>query len=92
MKKRLFLVGLLAALMLPGCQSPEKEFEKDMEAFLAEIDAVGVSCAVVKDNQLIYHHNFGVKDRHEGAGRRRDPLPHRLHLQVIYGHRPAPAG
>lgn len=62
MKKRLLLAGLLAVLLLPGCTSPAKEFEKDMEAFLAEIDAVGVSCAVVKDNQLIYHHNFGVKD------------------------------
>ena len=62
MKKRLFLVGLMAVLLLPGCQTPAQKFEKDMEAFLAEIDAVGVSCAVVKDNKLIYHHNFGVKD------------------------------
>jgi len=62
MKKRLLACCLMAALLLPGCHSPEKEFEKDMEAFLAEIEAVGVTCAVVKDNQLIYHHNFGVKD------------------------------
>ena len=62
MKKRLLAAGLMAALLLSGCQKPEKEFEKDMEAYLAEIEAVGVSCAVVKDNQIIYHHNFGVKD------------------------------
>ena len=62
MKKRLLACGLIAALLLSGCQSPEKEFEKDMEAFLAEIEAVGVTCAVVKDNQVIYHHNFGVKN------------------------------
>jgi len=62
MKKRLLVYGLVAALLLPGCNSPEKEFEKDMEAYLAEIDAPGLTCAVVKDNQVIYHHNFGVKD------------------------------
>ena len=62
MKKRLLVCGLVAALLLPGCNSPEKEFEKDMEAYLAEIDAPGITCAVVKDNQVIYHHNFGVKD------------------------------
>ena len=62
MKKRLFAFGLMAALLLSGCETPAQKFEKDMEAFLAEIDAVGVSCAVVKDNQIIYHQNFGVKD------------------------------
>ncbi len=62
MKKRLLVCGLVAALLLPGCNSPEKEFEKDMEAYIAEIDAPGITCAVVKDNQVIYHHNFGVKD------------------------------
>ena len=62
MKKRLLVYGLMAALLLPGCQSPEKEFEKDMGAYLADIEAVGVTCAVVKDNKVIYHHNFGVKD------------------------------
>ena len=62
MKKRLLATGLLAVLLLSGCDRPAREFEKDMGAYLAEIEAVGVSCAVVKDNQLIYHHNFGVKD------------------------------
>ena len=52
----------MAALLLSGCETPAQKFEKDMEAFLAEIDAVGVSCAVVKDNKIIYHQNFGVKD------------------------------
>jgi CubicO group peptidase (beta-lactamase class C family) len=62
MKKRLLAAGLLAALLLSGCKTPASEFEKDMGAYLAEIEAVGVSCAVVKDNKIIYHHNFGVKD------------------------------
>jgi len=62
MKKHLLLAGLAAVLLLPGCHSPEKEFEKDMSAYLADIGAVGTSCVVVKDNQVVYHHNFGVKD------------------------------
>ena len=62
MKKRLLAAGLMAALLLSGCNNPGREFEKDFEAYLAEIEAVGVSCAVVKDNKLVYHHNFGVKD------------------------------
>ena len=62
MKKRLLACGLIAALLLLGCHSAEKEFEKDMGAYLAEIEAAGVTCAVVKDNKVIYHHNFGVKD------------------------------
>ena len=62
MKKRLLAASLLAALLLSGCKTPEQEFEKDMGAYLAEVEAVGVSCAVVRDNQVIYHHNFGVKD------------------------------
>ena len=62
MKKRLLVCGLIAALLLSGCHNPEKEFEKDMGAYLADIEAAGVTCAVVKDNKVIYHHNFGVKD------------------------------
>ena len=67
MKKRLLVAGLVAALLLPGCHSPEKEFKKDMGAYLAEIEAVGVSCAVVRDNKIVYHHNFGVKDLETGV-------------------------
>lgn len=62
MKKRLLAAGLLAALLLSGCETAEQKFEKDMNAYLAEVNAVGVSCAVVKDNKIIYHQNFGVKD------------------------------
>ena len=43
MKKRFLAAGLLAALLLSGCEKPEQEFEKDMGAYLAEIEAVGVS-------------------------------------------------
>ena len=62
MKKRLLAAGLAAALVLSGCETTGQKFEKDMDAYLAEIEAVGVSMAVVRDNKVVYHHNFGVKD------------------------------
>ena len=62
MKKCLLFAGFFAALLASGCNSPEKEFEKEMGAYLAEIEAVGTSCVVVRDNRVVYHHNFGVKD------------------------------
>ena len=62
MKKLLMAAGIVAVMLFQGCKSPNAEFEKEMGAFLDEIEAVGVSCAVVKDNKIIYNHNFGVKD------------------------------
>ena len=62
MKKLLLAAGLVLALMLSGCETPGQKFEKDMQAYLDEIQAVGVACVVVKDNQVVYHHNFGVKN------------------------------
>ena len=61
--KKTFIAAAVAALMLiPGCKNAEKEFEKDMQAYLDEIEAVGTACVVVRDNQIVYHHNFGVKN------------------------------
>lgn len=45
-----------------GCSNPEKELENEIGAYLAEVENVGLSCVVVKDNQIVYNHNFGVKD------------------------------
>ncbi|MCR5710046.1 MAG: beta-lactamase family protein [Bacteroidales bacterium] len=62
MKKLLLAACLISLLVLPGCNKAAKEFEKDMEQYIASSEAVGVSCAVVKDNKIVYNHNFGVKD------------------------------
>jgi CubicO group peptidase (beta-lactamase class C family) len=62
MKKLLFAAGIVLALMVSGCETAGQKFEKDMQAYLDEIQAVGLSCVVVKDNQVVYHHNFGVKN------------------------------
>lgn len=62
MKKLLLAAGIVLALMVSGCETAGQKFEKDMQAYLDEIQAVGLSCVVVKDNQVVYHHNFGVKN------------------------------
>ena len=67
MMRRLFLSAALAALALSCAQGPEKAFEKDMEAFRQELGNVGLAVAVVKDNQIVYSHEFGVADLETGA-------------------------
>jgi len=63
----LFLSGMIALSLIPSCKpSPEAEFEKDMEAFCEQIGNVGMSVAVVKDNQIIYTHNFGQANMQTG--------------------------
>lgn len=57
------LALLLAAACTAGCTaSPERAFEKDIEAYRQEIENVGLAVAVVKDNQIVYHQEFGVKN------------------------------
>ena len=51
----------LTLLMAAACNTnPEKAFEKDMEAYRQEIGNVGLAVAVVKDGEIVYHHEFGV--------------------------------
>ncbi len=51
----------LTLLMAAACSTnPEKAFEKDMEAYRQEIENVGLAVAVVKDGEIVYHHEFGV--------------------------------
>jgi len=48
--------------MLVACNSKEKAFEKEMDAFRDRAENVGLAVAVVKDNKIIYTHGFGVTD------------------------------
>lgn len=62
-KTSLICLAALAALVLSGCkENPTAAFEDEMAAFMQEMDAVGLSVAVVKDNQVIYNHSFGYSD------------------------------
>lgn len=61
-RKTSLLFLCLVGTMLFSCSNPEAEFEKELEAFRADIENVGMSVAVVKDNKIIYNKSFGVKD------------------------------
>lgn len=62
MKKLILSFGLVAVLLATACESQQEKFEKDLGAYLESVESVGLSCVVVKDNQIVYNHNFGVKD------------------------------
>lgn len=60
--KRLFVFAAIAACLAScgGPQTKEAAFEKDIEAFRKEIGNVGLAVAVVKNNQIVYSHEFGL--------------------------------
>ena len=60
--KRLFVFAAIAACLVScgGPQTKEAAFEKDIEAFRKEIGNVGLAVAVVKNNQIVYSHEFGL--------------------------------
>ncbi len=60
--KRLFVFAALAIGLLSCGQSPETAFEKDIEALRDSLDNAGLAVVVVKDNQIVYHHEFGYSD------------------------------
>ncbi|MBQ0122459.1 MAG: beta-lactamase family protein [Bacteroidales bacterium] len=62
MKKLTFALALAGLLLVSCKETPAEKFEKEMKAFLQENTVAGLSCCVVKDNQIIYNQNFGLKD------------------------------
>ena len=61
MKKALLFAAFFMGLL--SCkQSPESAFEKDIEALRDSLDNVGLAVVVVKDYQIVYHHEFGYSD------------------------------
>lgn len=64
--RKIVLFAALAAGLLSCGQSPEKAFEKDIEAYRQEIGNVGMAVAVVKDYQIVYHQEFGKANLETG--------------------------
>ena len=60
--KKVFLFAAVAFGLLSCVQSPEAAFEKDIEALRDSLDNAGLAVVVVKDNQIVYHHEFGYSD------------------------------
>ena len=73
MRRTILCAALLAGLLSCG-QSPESAFEKDIEALRDSLDNVGLAVAVVKDNQIVYHHEFGYSDLENKTPLRKDNL------------------
>ena len=67
MIQRLFILLSAVGLVLSCQQNPEAAFEKDIEAYRQQIGNVGLAVAVVKNNQIVYSHEFGVADLSTGA-------------------------
>lgn len=66
MKHVLFILAASLSLLY-GCDSRQKAFREDIQSFREEIGNVGLAVAVVKDNKIIYHDEFGVADLETGA-------------------------
>ena len=65
----LCFVGMLALLTACGPKTPELSVLADeaMNGLLTELNAVGLSVAVVKDNQIVYTGAFGKKSIEDGS-------------------------
>ncbi len=59
---RLFLLTFFCGLVISTNAQPDKA-EAGIRKIMEEAPVTGLSVAVVKNNQLIYTHAFGVKDR-----------------------------
>jgi len=73
MRRIILFVALLSGL-LSCTQSRESAFEKDIEALRDSLDNVGLAVVVVKDWQIVYHHEFGYSDLELKAPLREDNL------------------
>lgn len=65
MKRMILALAAIVLALLPAAaqqNTVESEFEKEMAAFNEGIGNVGLSVVVVKDNRIIYNHNFGYSN------------------------------
>ena len=62
MKKSFIFAAALSLLMVSCGKSAEQAFVEDIEAYRQDMGNVGLAVAVVKDNKIVYHANFGVSD------------------------------
>ena len=60
--KNIRLAFLIAAVLTSAGCSSEYRFERRMESFRKEMGNTGMAVVVVKDNQIVYSHNFGYSN------------------------------
>ncbi|MFA5325812.1 MAG: serine hydrolase domain-containing protein, partial [Bacteroidales bacterium] len=66
MKKSVLYVAIVAmsimVISMGFMPNPAKKCEKEIAKIMKDLDAVGLSVAVVKDNHIIYNKSFGYKN------------------------------
>ncbi|MCL1973860.1 MAG: beta-lactamase family protein [Bacteroidetes bacterium] len=62
-----FCAAVLAVGMASCTSSPEEQADQAMNNLIKELNAVGLSVAVVKDNQIVYTGAFGTKNIEKGT-------------------------
>ena len=62
-----FCVAVLAAVMVACGPSPKQQADQAMNDLIKELNAAGLSVAVVKNNQIVYTGGFGSKNIEEGT-------------------------
>ena len=68
MKNLIFSALFTAALLMTACSpNPTQQANLSMNEIIKELNAVGLSVAVVKDNQLVYAGAFGTKNIDSGV-------------------------
>ena len=66
---------LLSIFIAASCCAQYEKAEADIRSIMKKLDVVGLSVAVVKHNDLVYTHSFGMKNTN---GAKRD-----LHRQTF---------
>lgn len=70
-----FGISLLMLLFLgQSVQAQSQTIEEELQSIMKQYKGVGLGVAVVKDNQLIYTHSFGWKDREKQIPLQNDDL------------------
>jgi len=62
LKTKHFFIALLLIFVSPYTFAQTEKAEADIQAIMKQYNVVGLSVAVVKHNQIIYTHSFGLKN------------------------------
>ena len=59
---RYFITFLFLVSIISNSKAQVEKAEQELQAIMKQLDAVGLSVAVVKKGEIIYTHSFGLKD------------------------------
>src|SRR6478672_8660726 len=65
--KKFIIAAILAVIFSITCTAQKDKAEADIKDIMKQLNVVGLSVAVVKGNDIIYTHSFGLKDMESNA-------------------------